>query len=449
MLAPLLTVGACTALVKVAGAAKVLIIARYFGLEVDEFLVAFVIVMFGAEAISSATNASLVPVLVELHERGDDAGARKLFSTTTLITGAQLAGLAIALVVLSGHLLHLLASGFDAQKSAAARQLLGMMAPVLLLSGISATWRSVVNAHGRFLVPAATPALVPLTTILLVCIRGSQSTQQTLAWSAIAGSAAELAVIAWFIRTCGLPLLPSTWPSIGDPARRVLRQYGPMLGGACVLGGSTVVNHSMAAMLGAGSVSALAYGNKVVSVLLAVGPATVATVALPHFSRLVARDEWSAVAATLARYRRLILFTTIPVTFVLFAASEPLVRILYEHGSFSPRDTAIVAEVQKFYVLQLPFVTLTALLFRLVSSLRANDVLMWAAVLHLFASATLNYMCMQWRGVAGIALAGSIAAALHYCCIALVLRYLINSTDASGRLVLATSTTDVLRRETD
>jgi putative peptidoglycan lipid II flippase len=435
-------------LVKVAGAAKVLIIARYFGLQVDEFLVAFVIVMFGAEAISSATNASLVPVLVELRERGDHAGARKLFSTTTFITGLQLAGLAIALVVLSGHLLHLLASGFDVQKAAAARQLLVMLTPVLLLSGISATWRGVANAHGRFLIPAATAALVPLMTILLVCVEGAQATQQTLVSGAIAGSAAELAVIAWFIRSDALPLLPWHGLSVGGPVRRVMRQYVPMLAGACVLSGVTVVNHSMAAMLGAGSVSALAYGSKVVSVLLAIGPATVATVALPHFSRLVARGEWSAVGATMAAYRRLILFTTIPVTFALFAASEPLVRILFEHGAFSPRDTAVVAEVQRFYILQLPFVTMAALVFRLVSSLRANDALMWAAVLHLLASAWLNYVCMQWLGVAGIALAGSIAAALHYCCIALILRRLMNSRSAAS-LILATPTADVLPREAD
>ena len=53
------------------GVVKVVIIARHFGLEdkADAFLIAFASIMFSAQAISAATNASLIPMLVAMRER--------------------------------------------------------------------------------------------------------------------------------------------------------------------------------------------------------------------------------------------------------------------------------------------------------------------------------------------------------------------------------------------
>ena len=173
------------------------------------------------------------------------------------------------------------------------------------------------------------------------------------------------------------------------------------------------MNNSMAAMLGAGSVAAFTYGTKVVTVILAIGSAAIATVALPHFSRLAARCEWTLISETNSVFR-LILLITVPLTGALAYASEPLVRTLYQWGSFTDADVLLVAKVQSLYILQLPFMMLSALAYRLISSLRSNEVLMWGGALHLMSTVALNYVCMQRLGIAGIALGSSIAAAIYY-----------------------------------
>jgi putative peptidoglycan lipid II flippase len=187
-----------------------------------------------------------------------------------------------------------------------------------------------------------------------------------------------------------------------------------MLTGACLLGGSVAVNNSMAATLGAGSVAALTYGTKVVTVILAIGSAAIATVALPHFSRLAARFEWRLISETTKTFQRLILLVTVPLTGAVAYASEPLVRTLYQRGSFTEADVLLVGKVQSLYILQLPFMMLSALVYRLISSLRSNEVLMWGAALHLMSTVALNYVCIQRLGIAGIALGSSIAAAIYY-----------------------------------
>jgi putative peptidoglycan lipid II flippase len=431
--ASLLTVGAFTILVKAVGAVKVLIIARYFGVAdaADAFLLAFVLIMFLAEAISGATTASLIPAVIELRERGEHTRARAVCSTITLITAAQLAALSLMLLVCGQSVLSFLASGFAPEKLQMAVSLLEFMLPVLLLAGMSATWRALLNATGQFAVPAITPVLAPLMTILIVYVHGSASTGGTLVIGTLTGSAIETALIAWNARRRGLPVFPNRCQMDGL-ARRVLRQYGHMLAGTGLLSGSTIVNYSMAAMLGAGSVAALTYGTKVLSVLLAIGPSAIATVALPHFSRMAARGEWSAIAEHNKTYQLISLFLTIPVTAALVYTSEPLVRLLYERGAFTHQDTRLVAEIQRLCVLQLPFAMLSALVFRLISSLKSNDVLMRGAAVHAVATVSLNFACIQWLGVAGIALASSIAAAIYYAYLALMLQRLLKaSSDVS------------------
>jgi putative peptidoglycan lipid II flippase len=410
---PLLTVAACTVFVKLAGVAKVLVIARYFGLDIDEFLIAFVIVMFFAEAVSAATTASLVPALVSLREKDDSEAAARLFSTAMVFTIMQLSILAILLTGSYGLVLRVTAAGFDGAKTAETAGLLFIMLPVLLFSGLSATWRGVLNSEGRFAIPAITPALTPGITVLILLLEGPSASVRTLAMATIAGSLTELIVISWSIRLAGYSLFPR-WFDTGRCTRRVLRQYGPLLAGAIVLSASPLVTYSMAATLDSGSVAALTYGNKVLSVILAIGPASVATVALPHFSGLAARGEWPAMASALRTYHRLILLATVPVTLMLIAASGTIVHVLFEHRAFTAVNTIAVAEIQRLYLLQLPFAMLSALLYRIISSMRAGDVLMWGAAFHLTALILLAYACMLWRGAAGIALATSIAAGLQY-----------------------------------
>jgi putative peptidoglycan lipid II flippase len=410
----LLTVGVLSLLVKVTGAAKALVIARYFGLadSLDAFLIAFVMISFFAEGISGATQAALVPVLVEARHQQSRWTSQRLFASVTFLTLGQLLALSLVLAVAAQPVLAVLGSGFDAAKLEVARSSLLGLLPVLVFSGLSATWRGVLNAEGRFVRAAAVPALVPVSTILFLFAAGRTSGADTLVAATVAGAALELIVVGHGLRAAGYPLTPS-WRRPDAALRQVLSEYRPMLASTLFLGGSLLLSYAIAAMLGPGSVSALSYGNKFLMVLIALGPTAMATAALPHFSGMAARRDSASLQAVVGAWRKWILLATIPVTVMLVALSEPIVRLLYERGEFSPGDTELVASVQACFLLQLPFAMLTALVFRAISSLRANRTLMAAAALHLCTVAGAGAALVPWMGVAGIALAVSLAVAVH------------------------------------
>ncbi len=82
--------------------------------------------------------------------------------------------------------------------------------------------------------------------------------------------------------------------------------------------------------------------------------------------------------------------------------------LLFERGNFTPKDTDVVASIQSMFLLQIPFYTLTILFVRMISSLQANQVLLWGTAISFLVNVTLNYVLMQPMGVAGIALSTSI-----------------------------------------
>lgn len=413
------TIFSVTALVKVVGAAKVVLVARYYGTgsALDAYLVAFLIPSFFGDVVAGAIASAFIPSLVDVQEHeGRGAAQRLLRNIAGYCTFICLMLTAIMLAA-SGPLVSIVGSGFSAEKLALTRSLLLVLSPIVLMGGIGAVWRAALNTMEQFAVPAAAPAITPLTTIAAVVLTaaiGRRPDAFTLAWGTAAGSCLESGLIGWRLGRCGYFPLP--WWSAADKAtKRVIQQYWPIMLSSLVFGATVYVDQSMAAMLGSGSVSALNYGTRLLSVALAAGPGALGTAALPQFSAMVARQEWGGLRKTLGEYRRKVLVLAVPLTLVLVAASGPLVRVAFQRGAFTAEDAKVVVGVQQFALLQVPAAILSAMLARLVSSMRENRKLLLGAAVSLGVNIVLNYVLMQWFGVAGIALATSVAAYIYYC----------------------------------
>src|SRR5260221_12156557 len=96
-----LTVAGFTALVKVCGAAKIVVTAGYFGTAdtLDAFLIAFLIPSFVAEVAAGSLGPSLIPTLIEVGERCGEDSARKLWGGVLAGGTGRLPGAAVLLSV--------------------------------------------------------------------------------------------------------------------------------------------------------------------------------------------------------------------------------------------------------------------------------------------------------------------------------------------------------------
>lgn len=411
-------VAGLTLLVKASGFLKELLVALYFGTSdaLDAFLIALLVPTFSANVIAGALPAAFVPACMRARasggaERPADPAVQALLSQVLLIALVALGALSLLLALAGRPLLAVTGSSFGPQKAALAHALFLLLLPSLILSALCELGSALLNARERFALAAASPMLVPLSVAGALLVLGDAAGIHALAFGTLAGLLAQTLLVGWEVRRQGFHLRPR-WHGMTPALQQFIAQYLPMVGGLLLMSGNDLIDQSMAAMLGSGSVSSLAYGNRIVSAVLALSSTALSTAVLPHFSGMAAGSDWAGLRHTLRTYGRTILAVSVPLALALALLSQPIVRLVFERGAFTPRDTQVVAQVQALYALQIPFYALGILGVRLLSALGKNQVLMGISFVNLVANATGNYILMRWLGVAGIALSTSLVYAL-------------------------------------
>jgi putative peptidoglycan lipid II flippase len=264
-----------------------------------------------------------------------------------------------------------------------------------------------LNCENRFTITGTAPLAIPAVTLIALWGGQGRIGIYALAAGTLAGYVIEFAILVYACLKGGLLRGAKFKPSARDLVW-LARLASPLVMSAAVLGLSSIIDQALAATLAPGSVSALSYGNKLVSLFVTVAVTSLSTTAFPTFSRMVALGDWSAVRATLRTFVGLILALTVPLTVALAVGNEWIVRTLFERGSFTAQTTAIVAPVQLGYLLQIPFYTVGVFGVRLLMSMGGNTTVLKIAICSLTVNVAGDLILMQYFGVAGIAAATSL-----------------------------------------
>jgi putative peptidoglycan lipid II flippase len=410
------TIAGLVCLVKIVSLAKEMLVARRFGAgdALDAFYVAVLLPSFLSGVMASSFNAAFIPTYIEVRERDGRVAAQRLSSSVSVLGLAVLIVLVLLLGLSQRWTLPLLGSSFGPAKLRIARLLFFVALCSFVVGGVSSLWRALLNAHECFALTALSPIMNPLMVLAVLLIAGTSWGIYALAAGAVAGTMGELSISCYALRNRGIALIPR-WYGLDAPLRQVVAQTAPVVAGALLLGCSTLVDQAMAAMLGTGSVSALNYSNKLLSMILSIGVTSLSVAMLPSFSRLSAKEDWSGMRHVLVTYTGIIALVTIPLTVFIVMFSEPLVAMFYQGGAFTWRDTHLVSGVQTLLCLQLPFYALSILYVNAISSLKRNQILMFGTGISVVSNVVLNIIFMRMFGLPGIALSTSMVQ-LTTCC---------------------------------
>ena len=397
-------VGSLSTVAKLATAGTAILIAFTFGTsdELESYFVAYLIPSLLINVIAESIRPALIPVYLEVRERDGADEARFLVSNVTTIAIPCLLAAVAAFAASSSYLLPLLASGFSPEKLYLTKRLFYVLLPLIPINGIATIWASVLNANKRFSAVALAPIMVPAATTGAILLWQRELGVFALGVGAIVGTLGQLVLLRCAIGRQPLIGVPR-WRNSSPAVRRVVSQYLPMVGGAFLLSGAWLIDQAMAASLTAGSVASLNYANRFVSLILHVAAGTVGTVMFPFFASLAANRKWTELRRILMTCAGWTLFATVTLSVSLLFVSETLVGLTLERGRFASTDTEQVGRIQSIYGLQIPFQVCGILFVRVISSMRANHVLMIGAVFSLIINVVLNYLFMRIWGVVGIA----------------------------------------------
>jgi putative peptidoglycan lipid II flippase len=413
MVSGMFTVGIFTLVVNLTATAKELLVAHQFGTGdvLDALLIAMLLPSFAINVVTGSFSTAMIPTFIRVQQQDGPVEAQRFLSNMTSLNFVLLIVVSMLLTATVPFTIPILGSGFGLEKLALTRSLFFVLVPILIINGFTKTWTAVLNAKEHFSLAAFSPTMIPLLATIFLLFLGRVWGIYALAIGTLSGFVIEAGLLAWGLKREGYSLKPR-WYGWDPPMRRTMAQYLPVMAGALLMSSTTLIDQSMAAMLGPGSVSTLNYGNKIVALVVGIGSVSLGTAVFPHFSRMAATEDWEGLRRTLKTHIFFVLLVTVPLTAGLVYWSRPLVRLLFERGAFTSADTYLVSQVQSFYLLQIPFYFLGILIIRLISSVRANHILMEAAMLNLVAKLVLNYLLMRRFGAAGIALSTTLVYVL-------------------------------------
>lgn len=337
------TVAVWTAVSRLTGVARVIAIGAVLGPtflgNTFQFTNTLPNLIYYGFLAGSLFSSLLVPALVGHLDRGDaEAGARVAggFLGLSLIGLAVLAPLA---VVIAPSLLRASGSGGDAAaQEHVARWLLVMFVPQILCYAVIGTSTAVMNAHRRFALAAAAPAVenVGMIAVLLLiaAVWGTEvkladvSTGELLVLGLGATAAVMLhALLQWYgARRSGVRV----WPRRGwqqPEVREVVRRAGPALVQATLYALQILVLLVLANRV-AGGVVVFQIALNFFAVPIALGATPVALSLLPRLSRLRGAHDRAAFRDTWLRGLSLALFITVPIAVLLAAVAAPLAHAI-------------------------------------------------------------------------------------------------------------------------
>jgi len=403
------SVTAAGILVKIVATLKEIAVAGAYGRSdaMDAFLAAALIPGLLINLISESMNQALVPTLIRVREREGHDRAQELLSSSMLWMCVLLAAVSAVMALGARGFFPLIASHFPAAKLDLSVRIFYALLPVVLITGIATNCTAVLNTFDRFALPALAVVINPVIVIAGALLLSGRLGIWAMVYATLAGALLHAAVVAGMMDFHGYRFR-LRWHGMTEATREVAHQYGPVLLSGVVASSGLLVDQSMAAMLPAGSVSALVYANRFVAVVLTLLAGAVSTAVTPYFSRMIALGDWAGCRHTLRTWVRLTALVSAPIAVALIAGAHPLIRLTLQHGAFSPRDTAAVTPVLMMYAIQIPFFVCSRVFYRFLVAMRRTDLVFYCGTLNLVLDIVLNLILMRWFGVAGIALATSL-----------------------------------------
>ena len=331
-----------TLLSRVLGLIRDMVVAQYFGARADAFFVAFKIPNFFRRLFAEgAFSVAFVPVLSEYRRLRPLDEVRLLIARTSGVLGSALLALTVAAVLLADYLPWVFAPGFrdDPAKFALTGDLLRITFPYLLFISLTAFASSVLNAYGRFAVPAFTPVLLNICLIFAALVMSDWFEEPLfgLAWGVFLAGLVQLVFQLPFVARLGLLVRPQYRPA-DEGVRRIGGLMVPALFGVSVSQINLLLDTLLASFLESGSVSWLYYSDRLNNLPLGVFAIAIGVVILPALSGKHAAHEQDGFSRTLDWAVRMVFLIALPAALALVILATPLMATIFFHGEITAYD---------------------------------------------------------------------------------------------------------------
>jgi putative peptidoglycan lipid II flippase len=227
-------------------------------------------------------------------------------------------------------------------------RLLRIMFPYMLLICLTAVFMGMLNARGHFFVPAIGALvmnIVMIASVFLLAPRMGESLNQRIFGLAIGVLLAGTAQALFQLPPLRGEGFRYHWvsPWKDETVRRVVRQMIPGTIGIAAFQINVLTTQGIAFWVDPSIVAKFNVAVRLMELPQGVFGISLATYLLPTLSGFAAEKKYDAFRGTLNQAIDHIVFLNLLAGVLLFLLPEPIIRLLFEHGKFTPQDTPKVA----------------------------------------------------------------------------------------------------------
>lgn len=411
-----LALGVGVLLSRVLGLVRDKIISYYFGtsLEADLYFTAFVVPDFLNYLLAGGYfSVTLVPLLSSCFVKDEKDGWR-FFSSAVCWAFISITCLTLIAFYFAPEIAHAIGSNFSAEGQERLAHLLRIILPAQVCFLPGACFSAVLYMRKQFTVPAITPLIYNMSIILFgwgMVLLYPERGIEGFCWGVLIGAALGSLI---------LPLLAvhaggmSFFPALLHPVmKRVLILALPLMLGQSIVALDEQFVRVFGALSGEGGASLLSYARRIMQVPVGVIAQAAGLASYPFLASLVASGKTGEFNNRLNSALTNTALVALPVSLWMITASESIIRIIFQQGSFTPQDASSAGVLLAVMVAAVIFWSMQQVLGR---GFYAHEDMVSPALMGTYA--TIAVLPAYWFGstyigALGVAIAGSCGVTLY------------------------------------
>ncbi|MEM6761508.1 MAG: murein biosynthesis integral membrane protein MurJ [Pseudomonadota bacterium] len=356
-----ITVGAFTALSRVLGFVRDVLIAAILGVGpvADAFFVALKLPnLFRRLFAEGAFNSAFVPLFARAREEGGEKGGESFASAVLAWLVVTLLAVTTAAQLFMPALVMVIAPGFVGGETGDLTVLFTRICfPYLMAMSLAAFLSGILNTLNKFAVAAFAPTIlnIALISALMAAAWFAVPTKQAglfLAWGVFVAGVLQAIILFIAVRRAGVRLTLSR-PRRGPLLGRLVRLGIP----GVAAGGITQINIVVGTIIASfwpGAVSHLYYADRLYQLPLGMVGVAIGVALLPDLSRRLRAGDTEGALWTQNRALEFALMLTLPAAAALIVVPLEIVVTLFERGAFDREAAAMTAVALSAYGFGLP-----------------------------------------------------------------------------------------------
>lgn len=401
---------------KAMGLLRDILIANYYGMGIEatayETASRLPILLFDL-VIGGVVTAAFIPVFNEIlvsDGRERAFGFADSYLTVIVLLSAIVA---VAGAVFAPQLVDILAPSITAETRSLAVTLTRIMFPMIVFTSIAFVFVGILQSMGEYMIPA-----------LISLVSNSIMVAYLFTLSSICGiiGLGVAMLVGWASQA--LIQLPKVYAlgyryrfrlSLKDKSLiRSLKSAVPILISSWTQPICLAINTSFASGIENGrGITALGYSNRLYTIIVGVFSFVATNLLFPKFSKAEAMGQRDESERLTKLSCRLLVYIIAPIAVGIAILAVPLIAIIFERGEFTAADTALTATAMRFFTIGMPFMAVNEVLVKSFFASKLQKFPMISSIAATVANTVVVAIFADRLGIAGIALASSIAMALN------------------------------------